>query len=561
MYKPSPTALQTLATLQQQALHDFGLQSAEASKVIAGAEIAGFYGRLAGGLSDDDAERWVARAKEGIEHAYAATRVTPTQDPLDQQLLERIVEEARQRVALIGNASFPERTLVGSLPIGQMNAFTLHIPETDEYLILFQRGLFGLLNLLARAITSIWPEGPPGPGAPLLASRDVLAENLRKHPDPAGYLVAVLEHALIRGNPSGFPVLPESTARSGMKETLLLNAEVFILGHEYGHIQRNHFEPQREVSVTHGNRAFSATSRSHQQEYAADLTGFEYANRFGTLNPVQQYLAYCGTCLFLSCQDLVEDALTLLGGMNDAHRARDTHPAGARRREAICNVLRFQIGNENAELLERGYAEMHWILEEFWRLAKPRWADLVQGGAVASPIWATAVESYERPSEDEVFTESSPDTTTNEVGMPSLREMDSFKGHAFLALLDLVAGDKSRRHVAAEWMISNAHIVVFSLVSELAYGNPDRRDKFISYLVEQCPGLSHWISTLRFVIGRYPDNSDLAGVPEVMIAMNVGMLYLVEIARRIQNGEDVDYVRMLFEIEHRVHHDLFGKHS
>jgi hypothetical protein len=557
MYEPSSFATETLRDMQKQALEDFVLRTAPPSDVKLRAKLAAMLGRLRGTISTRDAEHWQADSEKLIDDAYNAPRISSLQDPIDQALLSRVVQETEQRTCRVENVHFPERTLVASLPIGQMNAVTIHLPQTDEYLILFQRGLFGLLNLFARAISSVWPEGKPGEGAPLLVKREELKRNFGKVSDPE-YFLGVLQQSLIRGNPNGFAVIPQSPSRSGTKEALLLNAEVFILGHEYGHIQRGHFKAQRDTTVKLGNRALSVTSRSHQEEFAADLTGFEYANCFGSLGPIQQYLAYCGTCFFFSCQDIVEEALLLLAGENDATRARDTHPTGMQRREAITNVLRFQIGEKNAELLIRGYAEMHWILQEFWRIAKPGWLEIGRTGAIASPVWRSAVESYERQPEV-AFQEVPPDSTTRALGMPDLRDMESFKGVAFLALLDLVNGSSSdRSKAAADWAIENAHIIVYSLVSEIAYGAPERREGFLSYLLENGPGLGQWVSTLRFVIGRYSDNRDLAGVPEVMMAVTSGMEYIMEIARQIRADEHIDYVKTLFDVEYRAHQRWFS---
>jgi hypothetical protein len=558
MQQPSETALEFLAELQRQALVDYGLASPEQDTIQLGIEVTALRSRYAAILSATELDNWQRRAVAGIERAHAVPRITPFQDPIDQMLLSNVAVAIQERIAKISNAAVPSKAILASLPIGQMNALTLKLDQTDEYLVLFQRGLFGLLNLVSRLLVAAWPCEAPDQPLRFVATRQEFERELSQMADPGRQLAAVLEHSLIGGNPNSFPVLPLSPARSGMKEAILLNAEIFVLGHEYGHIERGHFDLDRRIEANVAGRNRSLISRSHKEEFAADLSGIEYLTAFGTQSPQELYLSYCGACFFLSCQDLVEAALAQLAGNNVGHRARDTHPTAALRKNAITKALAVQIGLQNANILARTYNDgIQWVLDEMWRLAQPYWQQIANSGAVAHRIWWAAAESHERP-DDPPLADRAATQTAESWGMPRLEEMEPFKYPAFLSILQILDASQNDQRQGALYIAENAHIVMFSILSEVAVGSPERREAVLAKFAELSPEFGRWLSLVQFVVDRHQGSDDITGEPEVVLQIMSGIRYLAAIAQRILADEPVDYVRLLFEVEHAIHQERSG---
>ena len=78
---------------------------------------------------------------------------TPLQDLFEYSLIRSVADKLEKDLETISQSQkFPEKILLGSLPIGQMNTLVLPGEQLDEHIILFQSGLFGLLNLLASVV-------------------------------------------------------------------------------------------------------------------------------------------------------------------------------------------------------------------------------------------------------------------------------------------------------------------------------------------------------------------------------------------------------------------------
>jgi hypothetical protein len=51
----------------------------------------------------------------------------------------------------------PSRPTLGTLPLGQLNAMAIRVPDTRDFIIVFQTGVFGFLNLLSKVVAASMP--------------------------------------------------------------------------------------------------------------------------------------------------------------------------------------------------------------------------------------------------------------------------------------------------------------------------------------------------------------------------------------------------------------------
>jgi hypothetical protein len=553
MHTPSKLALETLAELQRQAIADFGLPTMTKDLVGDWAEIS----EMVEAEPRLPKPNWLAPFT-GVFKALSKTEPqTPKQDLLDQSLILAAHDALVSRSAHISNYELPKAVVFGSLPIGQMNAITIEMEETGEYLVLFQSGLFGVLNLLAWIVAEAWPEAsPPGGALGLVADGDTLLENTDEE-RAAARLNEILEHALILGNPRAVRVGQMARNYAGLKETILLHAEMFVIGHEFGHVTRHHFSVERRRE-TSGNLALTVQSRSRQEEFAADLSSLESMTAVYTQRPDQLWLSYLGACFFLTCQDVIEDALAAFPAQDMVARLRDSHPTGAQRRLALTNALRSSVGHQNAGFLENSYAGIQSLIDHVWARAKPDWEKLAHEAGGPDKAWRMALEPQDRP-EDVAFEEEPADTMLVKLGFPTGDGLEDVKGHVMLPLALFFDPEGEDRNEAATWLLEGAHASMICLIHDLGRVPNHRAVALLDHLLTLKPELSVWLNGLRFTVERHAGNRDILGVPEILPEMAVGARYLQALAQAFLDNETPDYDRLYVEIAHEEHRRMFGR--
>lgn len=163
-----------------------------------------------------------------------------------------------------------DRVYFGTLEVDVVNALITPVPESDEFLILINRALWEGAKLLSYVLAGTLFSNPHGLGAEI----DPRAT------DP--FTRAFLTHfpAILRGGPGneGWPI-PEKGSTLDVTWLLLDQAmHDFIMGHEYGHFLRGHFDGQCERVVRRvGDRDIRLNTTGWHNEYDADRVGIDLA--------------------------------------------------------------------------------------------------------------------------------------------------------------------------------------------------------------------------------------------------------------------------------------------
>ena len=409
----SPAAISLLTDLQEHARTDFkSFADLDASAADTLAAVMMMRQAAHTTMHGSQLEAYSRSVSDHIKGAVEAERPTPYQDILDYKILSNLDERLRKIVLEVSNHGLPDSVLLGSLPIGQCNALTLSLDETDEYLILFQNGIFGSFNLLAGALMSVWPEGPDG--LPIAPDRDKLVRVVKEDKQLHSQFLQALHGILVVGDPRKVRPAVLSPIKSASKEGLLGFAELFVLAHEYGHIRRGDFDKDRGVEAKIGNKALTIAARFHQEEFAADMHAEEWLTRAGTVDPMQIIHTFQGIAFFFACQELLENALGAIPVRSAIHSARDTHPAPADRFDALVEVLGFQIGYRNAQIVREPGLTIKAVFRTLWEAVKEDWTNAAKDPEFTiADIWLDAVECQTRPKEK--FEESEPDHVAKEL--------------------------------------------------------------------------------------------------------------------------------------------------
>ncbi|WP_440956116.1 hypothetical protein ACSAZK_03970 [Methanosarcina sp. Mfa9] len=70
-------------------------------------------------------------------------------------LFEQIEKSAKELLSRL-----PMRPLIGTLPSGKVNAMAIKVPDTDEFMVVFEDQLFTFANLIAKIIAQSIPFNP-----------------------------------------------------------------------------------------------------------------------------------------------------------------------------------------------------------------------------------------------------------------------------------------------------------------------------------------------------------------------------------------------------------------
>lgn len=264
--------------------------------------------------------------------------------------LSKEIEEAATDLSM----SIPIHPLVGTLPTGRVNAMTIALPSSNEYLVIFDPEVFKFAYFLSQVLTRALPVKLDRDSGNLHYSTDEndWTENIGKHPEILEHfqevLLAYLRGSLIDAsihvsvNPDSLTtegsvrmrdiyIPPYGVNTENLLALILFNSMIlFIMGHEYGHIIGGHLSQGQTALTLLGEEKVDEVFYSWKQEIEADYTGLGLA-----INAMQRMgtdisLGFCGADFFFSCMTIVErGASVLLTGMGKEDLQENDFPPGS----------------------------------------------------------------------------------------------------------------------------------------------------------------------------------------------------------------------------------------
>ncbi|MGW1513590.1 hypothetical protein [Streptomyces sp. NPDC002394] len=281
------------------------------------------------------------------------------------------------------------RPVLGMLATGEINAVTLLAPDSQAHLVVFENELFNFANLFGKAVALAMPyEGSVDEGVAFSTDVDQVRRHLRDSPEAVHRFRDVVLAYLLHGRPShARPYIPSQIIRT-MGSILRDGMELFVLGHEYGHVMGEHVAdrqaPRRMLGA--GDVDVTEVAWMWEQEAVADLIGWDLClmsmgESFGPALP------HAGIELFFSACEVLERAVPLLITGGDAPRpGPSTHPPTDLRRGVVREHAKERLGEGAAPVLQLG-AAIHEIVEVLWAQTAPVITDLHRQGAVPDARW------------------------------------------------------------------------------------------------------------------------------------------------------------------------------
>ncbi|MEM6767090.1 MAG: hypothetical protein AAF655_19285 [Bacteroidota bacterium] len=241
----------------------------------------------------------------GIEGIEAST------EPLGWKLFDYIwVESFKDLSTISAELKFKvERLpLIGTIPTGRINAMAIKSPQEEEYILAFEVGLFDMICRVCDYLANyLEPSMGAGTSYNYKVKEKVLPESITK-----------VTTMLLRYYAQGLPFLEENIqlvdSQKMLSRRLRRIVQLFVTGHEYGHIALKHLE--NGISQSFG--LIDSTTHDeifpvgHTQELQADQAGFLISSCFHVKKGVPFWFSGAIITYFLTFSGLIYSGLSFL---------------------------------------------------------------------------------------------------------------------------------------------------------------------------------------------------------------------------------------------------------
>jgi len=316
---------------------------------------------------------------------------TPLEDFNSHVIMKHLAGQL-EKAARQQKLNLPQMPVYGSLPVGQLNAMAIRVPGSGKHLIAFQDGVFGFANLLTKAVATsfrlkrIFADGEQAEFSWKL--RD-FKRSWAKDDEPLRRLGQFLHAYLVFGDANQADQyfaqapfhLPAFVLREGF--------ELFLFGHELGHIAAGHLGNAPEAQHMMGAMEVEAYTSNWEMEFEADRIGMDLAIQAMLNNRLDFANSYSGIDMAFSAMEILDLAKsTLVHGEPIPAPATESHPRHAVRRAFLRELLRRRLGKKAAKQPIKLGETLEEVLHQMWRRIEPRFKTLHAEGDRPSPIWS-----------------------------------------------------------------------------------------------------------------------------------------------------------------------------
>lgn len=312
------------------------------------------------------------------------------ESPAVYSIIHRLMEQVNESLDLM-KIDRGRPMIFGSLRSGRVNGMAVAVPGTDTRIILLERGLFGFANLMCKAIALAFPlRGHRDGGLVFGVGSDELKDHIDRDPKALERFFDALCAYVVEGDPHRAEQYNPDQTIMALSSILRQSMELFILGHEVGHVLLGHLDVKPVHCALSCGQETDEILPAWKDEFAADLFGISVAVTAQLQKRLDLSLSYLGADLFFGCVDVVEKAVSVLAHGRVIEGRSTTHPPPPLRREAIRYWLNGQGGEELAEQREgalRLANLINEILEAFWAKIEPALIRMHRDGIRPAAAW------------------------------------------------------------------------------------------------------------------------------------------------------------------------------
>lgn len=306
------------------------------------------------------------------------------QNPNWANLLSALLKELKPAVfSRYGNhANYTDNILFGTLPIGQVNGFAVSVNQSKYKLVILSEGVFGFFHLLTKAIGGLFCV-PGSPGTIMLDKLKILQVL-----DYSGIIWdrvfdLVMVYAVYQDPYQAKQYADNENADCKMGDYLRNAVEIFLMGHEFGHIIHRHLDARK---IEQGNA--HEIVLNHFQEFEADNIGLNLSMDVAINKNIGTAIGFAGADFFFSSMHFFEKCLGLLkhGKVTEITNMYGTHPPFKLRRDFIRGLLANMDQQERNEILDFA-ATLDLVLNSLFEKLKPAIINAHKKGIRPGSLW------------------------------------------------------------------------------------------------------------------------------------------------------------------------------
>jgi hypothetical protein len=220
-----------------------------------------------------------------LDQVREISAVLPTkyENPFHYYILKQIQEKIAETVSAYERGgrkwSHDANPIIGTLPTRLVNARALHIPESGEQLLIFDSEMFNFVIFMSKSFAGAVSPTTQGDFAALDMRRQSVLQKLNDDPEViTRFREAVLAY-LIEGHFENVPPYSHEGQLAAFSNHLCTATELFIVGHEYGHLLHGDFsDKQRSVAFVVEGRESLEFPPDWSLEFSADVLGADLAS-------------------------------------------------------------------------------------------------------------------------------------------------------------------------------------------------------------------------------------------------------------------------------------------
>ena len=148
--------------------------------------------------------------------------------------------------------------------------------------------------------------------------------------------------------------------------------ELFIMGHEYGHIVKGHLNKNPGQTLQLSNIDAEQMQRNWDQEYEADTLGLYFSIKASIKEGFQEDYDLIGADLYFMLREIVAKSVSIIKyGDENATKDSESHPAVKDRRDNLRKSYLKSFRNEQLVKAEYLPTALEDVLNYLWNETKP----------------------------------------------------------------------------------------------------------------------------------------------------------------------------------------------
>ncbi|WP_080062641.1 hypothetical protein [Ruminiclostridium hungatei] len=298
---------------------------------------------------------------------------TDYEDPFCYRIMKDIEQEIFEAAGELGIKIPDKRPVIGTLPTHRVNAGVIPVPDCEELIIAFESQIFNFANLASKvAARALSIKNSTSEQLQFSVDIEDIKKNLEQNPEIAGRFRELIIAYFIDGYTGYAPQYFLDGNYLGIASILRHSFELFVMGHEYGHIVCGHLDDSsKRVRNMLGEIEYDEIQFDDwEQEIEADNIGTSLMLHVMRKGGYDLSLSYMGVDFFFSIMDIVENGFSLMLTGEETIIPSDSHPPSVLRREVVRQSIRNSVPEEEAESAIFLGTQIEQILKILWDKTK-----------------------------------------------------------------------------------------------------------------------------------------------------------------------------------------------